>query len=314
MNIGILWDIENVTPPSGMNFIQAIIEAASQSGRVSYAMAFGDWTNKRICNIAEEMASNNFELIHTPHGSKKNSTDMSLVAHGVELIFQYPNIERFVLISGDGDFRPLLLAQKKHGKETWVVCDVNNSASGDLIKMADRALDYRDIIKSVDDINEPPTSSDENADTGISKESAFELFKETVGIMIKAGNKTESGGVKSRMKLLNPQFNEKELGYISWSAFARDARIATKMTYKEGVFALTQKDDSSIPSVFKTLIDALPEKGGWAIFNHIAQKIDFRNSGYKKFKDLALDAEKRGYVITKNTEQNWSLKKVNHEL
>jgi len=310
MNIGLLWDIENVTPPSGMDFVQAIIEAVSTEGRLSYAMAFGDWNNRQISGIAEELAANNFELIHTPHGSKKNSTDMSLIAHGVELIFQYPNIERFVLISGDGDFRPLLLTQKKHGKETWVVCDVNNSASEDLIKMADRSLDYRDIIKSVDDMDEPPAIDDDGADTSLSKERAFELFKETVGLMIKAGNKPESGGVKSRMKLLNPQFNEKELGYSSWSAFAHAAKDATKMSYKDGVFALAQKDDAAIPSVFRTLIDALPAAGGWAIFNHVAQKIDFRNSGYKKFKDLALDAEKRGYVVTENSGQNWSLRRT----
>jgi hypothetical protein len=309
MNIGILWDIENVTPPMGMNFVQAVIEAVSTDGRLSYAMAFGDWNNVRISGVAGEMVSCNFELIHTPHGGKKNSTDMSLVAHGVELIFQYPNIERFVLVSGDGDFRPLLITQKKHGKETWVVCDVNNSASEDLIKMADHSLDYRDIIKEVEDYDEPKGFGAEAADTDLSKERAFELFKETVGLMISAGNKPAPGGVKSRMTLLNPQFDERALGYDSWSDFVQDAKDATRIVFKDGAFKFTKKNDTTIPSVFKALIDALPSDGGWAMFNQIAKQIDFRNSGYKKFKDMALDAEKRGYIVTKSAGSDWSLRK-----
>jgi hypothetical protein len=309
MKIGILWDIENVKPPLGLNYVQMIIDAVCADGRLSYAMAFGDWSNASIKGIADEMAASNFELIHTPHGRKKNSSDMSLVAHGVELIFQYPNIERFVLVSGDGDFRPLLLTQKKHGKETWVVCDVNNSASEDLVKMADHALDYRDLIKETEDFDEADGAEAERADTDLSKERAFELFKETVGLMISAGNTPASGGVKSRMKLLNPQFDEKSLGYGSWRDFVQAAKGATQIVFKDGAFEFTKKPDSTIPSVFKALIDALPAGGGWAPFTTVARQIDFRGSGYKKFKDLALDAEKRGYVLAKSTGLNWSLKR-----
>ncbi|MGE4565420.1 MAG: NYN domain-containing protein, partial [Victivallaceae bacterium] len=288
MNIGILWDIENVTPPSNSNYIQAIIDAVCVNGHLSYAMAFGDWRDSRISDLTDELAASNFELIHTPHRKKKNSADMSLVAHGVELIFQYPSIERFVLISGDGDFRPMLLMQKKHGKETWVVCDVNKSASEDLIKMADHSLDYRDIIKDTETFDEPKTANPKPLDTVLSKERAFELFKETVGLMIRAGNKPASGGVKSRMKLLNPQFDEKTLGYESWFAFAQDASDATQIGWKDGAFVFDKTPESTIPSVFKSLIDALPADGAWISFAKAVQKIDFKSSGYKKFKDLAL--------------------------
>jgi hypothetical protein len=315
MKIGILWDIENVRPPSEHNYVQAIIEAVCADGFLSYAMAFGDWSNTSMRGIADEMAASNFELIHTPHGKKKNSADMSLVAHGVELIFQYPNIERFVLISGDGDFRPLLLTQKKHGKETWVVCDMNRSASQDLFKMADHALDYRDIIKEseafdeTEDFDETDGAEAERADTDLSRERAFELFKETVGLMLSAGNTPASGGVKSRMKLLNQQFDEKALGYDSWRAFVRDATRATQIVHKGGAFEFTKKPDSTIPSVFKALIDALPADGEPILFATVARQIDFKGSGYKKFKDLALDAEKRGYVTTEGAGMNWSLKR-----
>ncbi|MBO7164103.1 MAG: NYN domain-containing protein, partial [Spirochaetaceae bacterium] len=65
-NTAILWDIENVTPPSGTNYIQSIIDKISETGSISYAMAFGDWNKGNIRNIAAELAANSFELIHIP--------------------------------------------------------------------------------------------------------------------------------------------------------------------------------------------------------------------------------------------------------
>jgi uncharacterized LabA/DUF88 family protein len=311
MNIGILWDIENVTPPTGIKSVQSIIDAVSIDGRLSYAMAFGDWNNSQITKIAEELSSNNFELIHTPHNGKKNSTDMSLIAHGVELIFQYPYIERYVLISGDGDFRSLLQTQKKHGKETWVVCDRNNSASNDLIKMADHSLDFRDILKSVDGPPENPTEEEE-----LSKESAFELFLQTVQLMTKEGHKPASSAVKSRMKQLNESFDEHKLGYNSWLVFVHDAKKVNRITFENGVFKLPPKtiNETPTPVIYKKLLSILPPDGDWEEFSTVASKIRFKQSkskfkGYKKFMDFVKEAEKRGYIIMRNKGVIWSIKR-----
>jgi uncharacterized LabA/DUF88 family protein len=311
MNIGVLWDIENVTPPVGTNYIQSVIETICKDGRLSYAMAFGNWNNNSIKNIANELASNNFELIHIPKSGsgKKSSADMSLIAHGVELIFQYPHIERYVLISGDGDFRPFLLSLKKHGKETWIICDVNNNASEELIKMADYSIDYRTIIKTMDNFIENDKDFIEINENELTKEKAFELFKETVGIIIKENKKPVSSYVKIKMKLLNDQFDESRLGYNTWLEFVQDAKIATNITYENNCFVIKNKEETTIPEIFKELIDELQIYNDWILFQVIAQKINFKNSGYKKFKDFALDAEKRGYINIKNQNLDWYMKK-----
>ena len=282
MNAEILWDIENVTPPSNTNYIQSVLDIVSQDGRISYAMAFGDWSKDSIKQVAHELSVNNFELIHIPKAGK-NSSDMSLVAHGVELIFKYPHIERFVLISGDGDFRPLLLSQKKYGKETWVICDVKNNASEDLLKMADKFFDYREIIN----------------------------LEETIGIMIKDNKTPSNDSVKINMKLLNNQFNENKLGYNSWLEFVQDAKKATNISYENYCFVINNKEEDTIPVIFNELIKELEKYDDWVLFQVIAQYINFKNSGYKKFKDFALDAEKRGYIQIKNNNLDWYMK--NHE-
>jgi len=228
---------------------------------------------------------------------------MSLVAHGVELIFQYPHIEKFVLVSGDGDFRPLLLSFKKYGKETWVICDVNNNASEELIKMADKSIDYRTIIKNIDDFYDGKYI--EANESELTKENAFELFKETVGIMIKENKLPSSGSVKLTMKLLNDQFDEEKLGYKSWLEFVQDAKNATNITYENNCFVMNDKKEDIIPDIFKELIKVLQDYNDWILFQQIAEKVNFKSFGYKKFKNFALDAEKRGYIKIKNNALDW---------
>jgi len=305
MHVGILWDIENVTPPANTNYIQSVMEKVAENNRISYAMAFGNWNKDSIKNIAKELYVNNFELIHIPK-SVKNSADMSLVAHGVELIFQYPHIERFVLISGDGDFRPLLSAQKKWGKETWVICDVNNNASEDLLKMADKYFDYREIINPEDN----QESDVQQVNDALTKEMAFELFKEAVGIIIKENKKPLSSFVKIKMKLLNNEFDEKKLGYNSWLNFAQEAKTSTGITFENGCFVMNDKEET-IPEVFKMLIQAIKETDDFELSSQVAERFDYKQFGYKKFRNLALDAEKRGYVETKYDSQKttWFIKR-----
>ena len=310
MNVGILWDIENVTPPANTNYIQSVMEKVSEDGRISYAMAFGNWNENSIKNIATELSVNNFELIHIPK-SRKNSSDMSLVAHGVELIFQYPHVERFVLISGDGDFRPLLVSQRKYGKETWVICDVNNNASEDLLKMADKYFDYRDIINLNDNQDIGMINSGSEVTFNISKEQAFELFKEAVTIIINERKLPSSGGVKTKMKLLNNQFDESILGYRTWYEFVSDAKINTNITYENNHFVLKENDRNTIPEVFEKFLEAIPESNKWVLIAQIGDKFNYRKYGYSKLLNLALDAEKRGYLETNYNSANttWSIMK-----
>jgi len=312
MNTAILWDIENVTPPRGTNYIQLIIDTISEEGKISYAMAFADWNRNNIKNIASELAANSFELIHVP-ASRKDSSDMSMVAHGVELIFQYPHIEKFVLITGDADFRPLLLSLRKYGKQTQIICDVTKNASEDLLKMADDFKDYRDII---DDADSADNGGDEEIGTDraekLTKEQAFELLEDTVDIMQQEGKTPHLGAVKIRMKLLNSGFDEKKLGYRTWKAFINDAIKVKGLKCADddgNILEITEHAQKGLPEVFKRLLAVLDDDKPM-LFNEAAKKINYRDYGYGRFKKLALDAEKRGIVKVESRGLSCFLTKV----
>ena len=85
-------------------------------------------------------------MIHIPYNKKqKNSADMALSTHAIELIYMYPHIKKIILVTGDADFRPLLQSLRKHGIETIIICD-SQSASEDLLLLADDYKDFRDLI------------------------------------------------------------------------------------------------------------------------------------------------------------------------
>ena len=44
-------------------------------------------------------------------------------------------------------------------------------------------------------------------------------------------------------------------------------------------------------------------------FDEVAKKLPYRKLGYNQFKKLALDAEKRGFVLVRNSGSNWQMKK-----
>lgn len=298
----ILWDVENIHPKQ----TGAIIEKIEEFSKISYAIAFGDWNRNECKTMCEEFAKHNFEMIHTPHiENLKNTADISLVTHGINILYHYPNITNFVILTGDADFRPLLNELRKNSKHIKIICDTQ-SASIDFVSMADEYIDYRDLIEeSIPD--EKEENDDESEEEFFTNEKAFSLLEETVGQLLRDQKSAEvlSGQVKVKMKLLESSFDEKKLGFSSWQAFIKEAQKKTKIRFARGdnsKLVIEGKAGDELPEVFKNLIDVLKtlkndwDKNGFISFSPVAQKVNIKKYGYNRFKKLAMDAEKRGLV------------------
>lgn len=313
-NVSILWDIENVTPSSDVFFTDGLLDLARKEGNISTATAIGNWRKNLSNALALNLSENGFELIHVPQPekrgkAKKNSSDFALITKATEMVFQYPHIETYIMLTGDIDFRALLQMLKKHGKRIVIVCDVNTVAEN-LLEIADEYLDFRNLLPDpeVDDTQEntPPKN--------ITKKTAYSLLSETVQDLVKKDKIANPGGVKVRMKLLNNNFSGKIEGYTSWKTFINDAVkdeiIVRQDTDKGVVLALPNKKKVIIPTVFKKLLTVIQELQSELdtedislarIGNRLSKKgIKINAYNYSQLQKLILDAEKRELIKTTN--------------
>ncbi len=322
-SVAILWDVENVAPNATPQMVSIINDFASRHGRVSVSFAFADWSKRNWKGADAELAQQSFQLIHVPR-ARKNSSDISMVTHAMELLFLYPYISTYVLVTGDTDFRPLIVSIRRRGASSIVLCDSKN-ASEDLLALADTFQDYRDLL--ADDDADVEDDSDEQRprreraaskdyggrESELTKERAFALLAETIAMMKESGKTPTLGPVKIRMKLLNEDFDEGKLGFKSWKSFVLAARDRGHVEVSPrdndlvvDLPASSTKERFEFSEPFATLRKVVDDeakraKDGRVPFAAVSKemknrKVDFHEFGYTKFKKFAEAAEKRGII------------------
>lgn len=308
-NIAILWDVENVTPSTDSNFVHGLLDFVNESGKLTLATAFADWTRPEVKKTAEKLSENPFEMIHVPK-AKKNSSDLKLVSYAIEVLFQYQHITKYIIVTGDVDFRHLLITLRKHGKEIIIICD-SKSANEDLLELADSYKDFRDLIPDYDNSDDEDFLDNNNTEIQLTYEKAADYVREAVSILLKNKKKPLLGAVKVRVKLLNESFREKELGHKTWKSLI----IKLSKKYKDiklrndpkGQIIEVANDNQTIPIIFKILNESLDEvlkdaNKNSVNFSLIAQalkdkNINIKEHGYSKIKKIIEAAEKRGILI-----------------
>jgi hypothetical protein len=319
-SVAVLWDAENVNPKSLKSLVEAVLEFAGRFGRVSVAYAFGDWKRSRLTGADSVLAGESFQLMHVP-AARKNSADISMVTSAMELLFLYPHVSTYVLVTGDSDFRPLLVSIRRRGAQTAVVCDAR-SASEDLLALADEYRDYRDLLAD----EETPATEAEEEGMSLTREQAFQLLSEAVSMMRQNKKTPGLGPVKIRMKLLHEGFDESKLGYRSWKSFVQDAQkqgyVNVETKGSDLILALPksrERGTERLAEPFHTFLETVVQCGGAEnasdgislarVGNALNDRnFDYRKYGYKKLSKLAEAAGKRGLADTSNRNLEWTIK------
>ncbi len=325
VNLAILWDVENVTPSADSLFVEGLLEYARQMGNIASAVAIGNWSSSINNTLAMNISEKGFELIHLPQPEeknrrRKNSSDFVLITKATEMIFQYPHIKIYILLTGDIDFRPLLQTLKKHGKKIIVVCD-SNTASEHLLEFADEYTDYRALIP-----DEEEESNGEDDLEPLKREDAFTLLAEAVELMLRRKKIPTPGSVKVRMQLLNENFSGDVEGYSSWRDFIGDA-LRCKVIRAQGTpkgmtlspyrSITSEEGGSDIPAAIRHLMEvihAICPHQKWIHFAQVSDAliergVNIKEYKYPKLKKLIMDAEKRDLVETRNSNMKWYVRR-----
>ncbi|WP_416860810.1 NYN domain-containing protein [Helicobacter ganmani] len=111
--VALFIDAENISA----NYAKFIFDNASVYGKVSIKRIYADWENGSTKQWKEAIAEYSIKAIQCPcFISKKNSSDMFLIADALEVLYE-TNIQTFIIVSSDSDYLPLVQKLKEKGKK-----------------------------------------------------------------------------------------------------------------------------------------------------------------------------------------------------
>jgi uncharacterized protein (TIGR00288 family) len=131
-----------------------VMDKCAEYGRITIARAYADWY--RYPRVTSALYAHGIEPMYVPTyyyerdtahsaGAIKNSVDIHLCIDAIKILYGYPNIGRYVLVTGDRDFIPVVNTMRQYGKFV-VVIGVGGAASSHLAQSADEFVLYEHLL------------------------------------------------------------------------------------------------------------------------------------------------------------------------
>ena len=157
-DVAVFVDFENVYVSVREKFdatpnFELIMDRCEDYGRIVIARAYADWY--RYPRVTSALFANGVEPMYVPTyyydrdmgrtgRPIKNSVDIHLCIDAMRTLYTEPNISKFVLVTGDRDFIPLVNAIRQRGKDV-IIIGIGGAASAHLAQSADEFLFYEQI-------------------------------------------------------------------------------------------------------------------------------------------------------------------------
>src|SRR5215210_900619 len=205
--------------------VSAILEKAREYGRIVSATAYADWTDGDFRQAPPTLYSNGISpryisARYFPGGKSQkrrtNSIDVMLAVECSDFLHNHPQVDTYVLVTGDGDFIPLVNLLRSRGKKV-VVLGVSEATSYHLIESADHFISYASLLEE----ERAARARDKQP-----KKKAADPYKELVRAVevLKKGGKTRVlGQVKQQMIVQLGSFDERNVGFKKFKDFVVEA-------------------------------------------------------------------------------------------
>lgn len=157
-DVAVFVDFENVYVSVREKFdaqpnFELIMDRCEDYGRIVLARAYADWY--RYPRVTSALFANGVEPMYVPtyHYDReagrtgrpiKNSVDIHLCIDAMRTLYTQTHIDKFVLVTGDRDFIPLVNAIRQHGKDV-IIIGIGGAASAHLAQSSDEFLFYEQI-------------------------------------------------------------------------------------------------------------------------------------------------------------------------
>ncbi|MFW9810930.1 MAG: NYN domain-containing protein [Candidatus Thorarchaeota archaeon] len=306
--MAVFWDVENVSDESATHL--SMTNHIRQAGTIVKMYAFADWDLRR--QMAEELYSIGYDLIHVPD-VKDNASDYKMAAYILDHLKHYPETTRYVMITGDGDFKLIAGALKEHGVELWLISNPIITAS----ELPDLATIYSDIFSfrpALDCVH--PEDCEESVQSIVQlRHLAAVQLQEVIRLIAKTGSKPGVGHAKHVMTSLNPEFSEKEMGFDHWHDFLEWSEAQGYVKLEGDLPAtilvlplklppqsvkISEEVNEAFAFLAKVAEDGLNEGRPYTLrdigITIRELGLETEKLGYRRFSDFVLSAEKRGMI------------------
>ena len=207
----------------------AVLDYASSFGTIAVSRAYADWSVAVNADYSRQLIERAVDLIQLfpTVASGKNGADIRLALDVAEDLFRLPHLTHVVIVAGDSDY--IALAQRSKQLNRYVVgIGVAGSTSKALAFACNEFKDY-DALPGVT-VPAPVTSvelSQLKTRRSSKPRSENDIAADLLVRALQLGQeKTDeewqsSAGVKNQMLRLDPTFQERALGFKSFTDFAQ---------------------------------------------------------------------------------------------
>lgn len=205
--VAIFVDAENLTQWLKQNGVEGLLEELSSLGTVVVRKAYARWTSEGVMPYQATLNRLGFELVHSYHPvSGKNSADIQIVVDVMEYATR-DDLQCIVLATGDSDFSPLFRRLREMGKQ--VVGAGPRSALSESVKSSCSRFFY--------------TLTE---DVPAARDSAFDDAADLLDKALKTfDGPANCCSLKPRMLNIDSAFDEKKLGFKSFTDFVKAAGV-----------------------------------------------------------------------------------------
>lgn len=202
--IAIFVDVENLTSWVKQDGPEKLLDDICALGQPIVRRAYGNWNSAAVSHFQAYLNRLGFELVHNFHPvSGKNSSDIQMTVDVIEYAWNLEELSWFVLATGDSDFSPLFRRLREMGK--GVIGVGPRSTLSETVKTSCSRYMYTESV----------TQKGEMA-----IQSAYEDAADNVSRVLSSfGDHIHLSLLKTKLLNLDSAFDEKELGYTSFSAF-----------------------------------------------------------------------------------------------
>lgn len=240
--IAVFIDFENVALWAEQEFVDLeltpLMEYLQSRGPVVMKRVYGDWS--RFSHYREELMNNSVDLIQIYSvRAGKNRADIRMAIDAIETAITRPQIQTFVIVSGDSDFGPLVSKLREYSRYTLGIGprDVTHPL---LVKACDEFIFLEAVLGELHEMHDlheiqpPPTADPESARELLSK--ALHLHAQRGELPVLAAK------LKQTMLLLDPAFNEANFGYSQFRNWLETNVDMVNLFVKEMQLYVAPKD------------------------------------------------------------------------